>query len=167
MAGCVILNGSASSLIVVSPSARRARIARLVGSASAAKAASRFSMWGLLYINRILYNYRPIVKRKQAYPPRAASELGGYPPEEGAAARGVDFDPMGRKVSVLDDVLIGEVESLDGHLHGARNVVVGREVDVTGRLVALADVAVPAGAVEILVAVGFRNARAPFFRFIV
>jgi hypothetical protein len=39
MAGMLIENGSASSVTVASPSASRARIARLVGSASAAKTA--------------------------------------------------------------------------------------------------------------------------------
>src|ERR1700738_207217 len=63
MAGCVILNGAASSLIVVSPKARRARIARRVGSASAAKAASRFSMSHLIYISINLYKCDLIVKK--------------------------------------------------------------------------------------------------------
>jgi len=43
LAGCVISKGSASSITVASPLASRARIARRVGSAKAAKAASRFN----------------------------------------------------------------------------------------------------------------------------
>src|SRR5579862_8257059 len=55
-AGCVISKGSASSITVASPSARRARIARRVGSAKAEKAASSPS------IISSLYNYLLIVK---------------------------------------------------------------------------------------------------------
>src|SRR3981189_2316619 len=59
MAGCVTSNGSANSITVASPDARRARIARRVGSASAAKAPSRFGMpcpciSAIFYINECL-----------------------------------------------------------------------------------------------------------------
>src|SRR5579871_4618524 len=57
IAGCVISNGSANSLTVASPLARRARIARRVGSANAEKAASKE------YITVCLYKRRVIVKR--------------------------------------------------------------------------------------------------------
>ncbi len=54
IAGCDISNGSASSITDASPEARRDRIARRVGSASAAKVASRsaafITIW--LYTNR-------------------------------------------------------------------------------------------------------------------
>ena len=50
MAGCVIANGAASSITVASPEARRARIARRVGSASAENAVSRFGIGVFLYI---------------------------------------------------------------------------------------------------------------------
>ena len=59
MAGCVISNGSANSLTVASPLARRARIARRVGSAKAEKAESRFSP---VFISITLYKYFITVK---------------------------------------------------------------------------------------------------------
>ena len=57
MAGCDMANGLASSITVSSPSARRARIARRVGSESAAKVLSR------LYIATRLYNFNVIFKQ--------------------------------------------------------------------------------------------------------
>src|ERR1035438_3936328 len=56
IAGCVILNGPANSITVASPLARRASMARLVGSAKAANAASSPS------ISIRLYKYLLIVK---------------------------------------------------------------------------------------------------------
>src|SRR5215475_2119789 len=58
MAGCVIANGFANCVTVASPLARRARMARRVGSARAVKAASRLS------IRISLYKHILIVKRK-------------------------------------------------------------------------------------------------------
>src|ERR1700757_4332665 len=52
MAGWVISKGAASSMTVASPLARRARMARRVGSAKAEKAALRS---GLVFIMYILY----------------------------------------------------------------------------------------------------------------
>src|SRR3974390_792076 len=49
IAGCVISNGSANSLTVASPLARRARSARRVGSAKAEKAASKDDISDTLY----------------------------------------------------------------------------------------------------------------------
>src|SRR5712692_7437273 len=57
IAGCVTWKGSASSITVASPLARRARMARRVGSAKAEKAASR------LCIGHSLYKPRLIVKQ--------------------------------------------------------------------------------------------------------
>src|SRR6202035_2550336 len=61
MAGCVISNGSANSLTVASPLARRARIARRVGSAKAEKAASRlcirYNLYKLVFI--VKQNFAP------------------------------------------------------------------------------------------------------------
>src|ERR1700730_14380608 len=52
IAGCVISKGADSSITVASPLARRARIARRVGSAKAEKAAARFTF---LFISLSLY----------------------------------------------------------------------------------------------------------------
>src|SRR5581483_1103824 len=57
MAGCVISNGFANSVTVASPLARRARIARRVGSARAEKVASRSA-----FISYTLYKLFLIVK---------------------------------------------------------------------------------------------------------
>src|SRR6185437_658599 len=54
IAGWVIANGSASSITGASPAARRARIARRVGSASAENVASR---WRERSIANRLYNH--------------------------------------------------------------------------------------------------------------
>ena len=58
MAGCVISNGLANSVTVASPLARRARIARRVGSAKAEKAAS-----SVAFISYSLYKPHLIVNR--------------------------------------------------------------------------------------------------------
>src|SRR5882672_87023 len=61
MAGWLIANGSASSVTDASPEARRARIARRVGSARAANVASSWSELGL-FITFKLYNLMIILK---------------------------------------------------------------------------------------------------------
>src|SRR5260370_30522812 len=63
IAGCVISKGLASSITVASPLARRARIARRVGSAKAEKKGSRFSVFD---ISNTLYKVYLIVKEKPA-----------------------------------------------------------------------------------------------------
>jgi len=64
IAGWVIANGLARSVTDASPDARRARIARLVGSASAAKVASR--RWGAdLFITDGFYNQVVIIWRQR------------------------------------------------------------------------------------------------------
>src|SRR5882672_2023201 len=73
MAGCVISKGAASSITVASPLARRARIARRVGSAKAEKAASRFE---IEYISNTLYKNRLIVKKKISSLLRRQSSFG-------------------------------------------------------------------------------------------
>src|ERR1700727_169424 len=74
IAGCVISNGSANSLTVASPLARRERIARRVGAAKAEKAASR------LCIRETLYKYFIIVKKNSA--PSTELRLQNLEPQE-------------------------------------------------------------------------------------
>jgi len=64
-------------------------------------------------------------------------------------------------------VLIRDVEPFQGRLEVRRNVVVSREVDVVGRLVAFANVTVAPGAIQILPAIRLGDARAPALGLIV
>ncbi len=71
IAGCVMSKGSANSLTVgSSPLARRARIARLVGSAKAEKAESR----SLLHSYSSLYKVMTIVKKGPDHCPQSQEE---------------------------------------------------------------------------------------------
>ena len=71
MAGWVILNGSANAITVASPRARRARIARRVGSARAKNVVSSLSITHILYNNLVIY------KTQGFEPRRGRCETGG------------------------------------------------------------------------------------------
>src|SRR5690242_16193311 len=77
IAGWLMENGSASSETVASPSASRARIALLVGSASAEKITLSLSSWANitdhLYKESVIYTTRPNpVKNDEGRPSRSA-----------------------------------------------------------------------------------------------